>query len=236
MLRCLSLFGFRLLKATFTLRRFKRSDEVNLPHAKTFVCDKNTRIPQMRCGPEGRLGGSPISFRNFKISILTVPSMRSVLIGSEYRQTPKNLLRCEIEKASPKAGLWGSTSLFLLRYMKTPPVVPLGGVILNEYFYRKNLVHPVAQGALRYLRSPTKIRYQNSVLVGQNNLLFDLIWILLWHDRPFFRLNVYHNAIIIILFTVKTATEVIPSIFYILWFSPRTTYLYISARLWLYIN
>ena len=74
MLRCLSLFGFRLLKATFTLRRFKRSDEVNLPHAKTFVCDKNTRIPQMRCGPEGRLGGSPISFRNFKISILTVPS------------------------------------------------------------------------------------------------------------------------------------------------------------------
>ena len=123
--------------------------------------------------------------------------MRSVLIGSEYRQTPKNLLRCEIEKASPKAGLWGSTSLFLLRYMKTPPVVPLGGVILNEYFYRKNLVHPAAQGALRYLRSPTKIRYQNSVLVGQNNLLFDLIWILLWHDRPFFRLNVYHNAIII---------------------------------------
>ena len=30
---------------------------------------------------------------------------------SFYRQPPKNLLRCEIEKASLMAGLWGSSLL-----------------------------------------------------------------------------------------------------------------------------
>ena len=33
---------------------------------------------------------------------------------SFYRQPPKNLLRCEIEKASPMAGLWVSTPPFSL--------------------------------------------------------------------------------------------------------------------------
>ena len=42
-----------------------------------------------------------------------------------YHQPPKNLLRCEIEKASPMAGLWGSTPPFLSGYMKTLLVVPL---------------------------------------------------------------------------------------------------------------
>lgn len=50
---------------------------------------------------------------------------------SFYRQPPKNLLRCKIEKASPMAGLWGSTPPFLLRYMKTPPVVSLERHLLN---------------------------------------------------------------------------------------------------------
>lgn len=48
---------------------------------------------------------------------------------SFYRQPSKNLLRCEIEKASPMAGLWGNTPPFSVGYMKTPPIVPLGGVL-----------------------------------------------------------------------------------------------------------
>ena len=46
------------------------------PRAKVFVCGEHACTAQKRRRPEGRLSGSPIPFRDFKISILTLPSKK----------------------------------------------------------------------------------------------------------------------------------------------------------------
>ena len=53
---------------------FKCSAEVNSACAKVLAFGQNACTAQKRRRPEGRLGGFPIPFGNFKISILTVPS------------------------------------------------------------------------------------------------------------------------------------------------------------------
>ena len=53
---------------------FECSGRQSRPSAKVFTCGENACTAHSRRGPEGPLGGSPIPFRDFKISILTAPS------------------------------------------------------------------------------------------------------------------------------------------------------------------